>query len=323
LTKRVEYYYTVRGSNKLLLITGRIVFIMNHKCGFVAIVGLPNAGKSTLMNRYLEEKVSIVTHKPQTTRVNVTSILSADDHQIIFVDTPGILKPRYKMQEVMASFITNAIAEADLVLLLIDVSTYTDAMHPTIVQFAKRAKGKKVVVALNKIDLYKKNRLLPILGETSILFPDSHVVPISALEGEGADDLLATLLDNIPEGPKLYPDDIISSEPERFFVAELIREAIFLKMDQELPYASAVIVEKFEEGENVDKIYAVILVEKKSQKPIMIGKKGATIKDIGTQSRLAIEEFLGRRVYLELHVKIRKDWRNKDVFLKEAGLLKH
>ena len=293
-----------------------------HMCGFVAIVGLPNAGKSTLVNRYLKEKISIVTPKPQTTRTNVTSILSAENYQVIFIDTPGILKPRYKMQEVMASFITKAVDEADVILLMIDVSTFRDAHHPSIVEFAKKNKGNRVIVALNKIDLIAKRKLLPIIDSASELFPGVEIVPVSASEGDGADELFGVILGKLPESPKLYPDDIISNEPERFFAAELIREAVFLTMEQEIPYATAVVIEQFEDKTDRAVIHASILVEKTSQKPILIGKGGATIKEIGTKSRLAIEEFLGRKVFLDLHVKIRKDWRKKDVFLREAGLLR-
>ncbi|MFC1528537.1 GTPase Era [Candidatus Latescibacterota bacterium] len=294
----------------------------NHKCGFAAIIGMPNAGKSTLMNRYLKEKISIVTPKPQTTRNNVTSILSSENFQTIFIDTPGILKPRYKMQKVMASFVRNAVKEADVILLLIDAAEFRDNHHPAIVSFADKLKKKQVIVALNKIDLVKKSYLLPIIQKTTEIFSDSEIIPISALGGDGTDDLFDVILEKLPEGPKLYPDDIISSEPERFFVSELIREAIFLTMEQEIPYSSAVVIEQYNEKETIVVIHAVILVEKKSQKPIIIGRNGATIKKIGIQARLGIEEFLGRKVFLELRVKVRKDWRKKDVFLREAGLLK-
>ncbi len=295
---------------------------MNHKCGFAAIIGLPNAGKSTLMNRYLKEKVSIVTPKPQTTRNNVTSILSSEKFQIIFIDTPGMLKPRYKMQEVMASFVRNAVQEADLILLIIDAAEFRDKHHHAIVSFADKLKAQQVIVALNKIDMVKKSNLLPIIQRTNEIFPDIEIIPISAIEGDGTDDLFKVILEKLPEGPKLYPDDIISSEPERFFVSELIREAIFLTMEKEIPYSSAVIIEQYIEKEKIIVIHALILVEKKSQKPIIIGKNGATIKRIGTKARLGIEEFLGRKVFLELRVKVRKDWRKKDVFLREVGLLK-
>lgn len=306
---------------------------MKHICGFAAIVGLPNAGKSTLVNRYIKEKVSIVTPKPQTTRTNVTSILSSDNYQVIFLDTPGMLKPRYKMQEVMASFISHAINEADVILLIIDVSQFTLKQgqglehHPAIVSFASDVRGrgfksKTLTVALNKIDLVKKSHLLPLIQKTTELFPGVDIIPVSALNGDGTDELFSVILKKLPEGPKLYPDDIISSEPERFFVAELIREAIFLTMDKEIPYSSAVIIDQFEEKEPKNIIHASILIEKKSHKPIIIGKKGATIKEIGTKARLGIEEFLGRKVYLDLHVKVRKNWRKKDVFLRETGLLR-
>ena len=295
---------------------------MPHKCGFVAIVGLPNTGKSTLVNRYLREKVTIVSPKPQTTRTNVTTILSSKNYQVIFIDTPGLLKPRYKMQEVMASFIISAVKGSDVILLIIDAAAFKHEHHPAIISFADELKAKSTIIALNKIDVVKKSYLLPLLQKTSELFPNVEIVPISALDGDGADELFSIILKNLPEGPKLYPEDIISNEPERFFASELIREAVFLTMEKEVPYATAVIIERFEEKETKVVIQAVILVEKNSQKPIIIGKNGAAIKEIGTKARLGIEEFLGRHVFLDLHVKVRKDWRNKDVFLREAGILK-
>ena len=337
----------------------------NHKCGFVAIVGLPNAGKSTLMNRYLEEKVSIVTPKPQTTRANVTSILSSGNYQIIFIDTPGILRPRYKMQEVMASFIRSAINESDVVLFMIDADKFKTQLSPSIVKLANEIKTKKVVIALNKVDIVKKLKLLEMIQNISELFHGAEVFPVSALKGDGTDELFNAVLEYLPAENKLYPDDIISTQPERFFVAEIIREALFLTMSKEIPYSSAVVIDDFKdpqrglleppqrglleppEGDvnpppkrDVKKtpegdvnppskrevkkpkyvIHASILVEKKSQKPIVIGKNGRTIKEIGTKARLGMEEFLGGGVYLDLHVKVRKDWRNKDVFLREIGL---
>jgi len=294
-----------------------------HICGFTAVVGLPNSGKSTLINRYLKEKISIVTPKPQTTRINVTCILSSKTYQVIFIDTPGILKPRYKMQEVMSSFITKAVEESDVILLIIDTAAFDGIHHPAILKFADEWRSKKIIIALNKIDIVKKQKLLPLIQKTSKLFPNVEIIPISALNGDGTDDLFNVIIRNLPFGPKLYPDDIISNEPERFFAAELIREAIFIVMEQEIPYSSAVVIEQFTEKESVVVINAAIFLEKKSQKPIIIGKNGATIKEIGTKARLGIEEFLGRKVYLDLYVKVRKNWRNKDVFLREAGLLRH
>jgi len=293
-----------------------------HICGFAAVVGLPNSGKSTLINRYFKEKISIVTPKPQTTRTNVTCILSSETYQVIFIDTPGLLKPRYKMQEVMASFIKKAVEESDVILLIIDTSTFKGIHHPEIIQFADQWRSKKIIVALNKIDIVKKQMLLPLIQKTSKLFADVEIIPISALNGDGTDDLFNVIIRNLPLGPKLYPDDIISNEPERFFAAELIREAIFTVMEQEIPYSSAVVIEQFTEKETAVVINAAIFLEKKSQKSIIIGKNGATIKEIGTKARLGIEEFLGRSVYLDLYVKVRKNWRNKDGFLREVGLIR-
>ena len=201
---------------------------MPHMCGFVAIVGLPNTGKSTLVNRYLREKVTIVSPKPQTTRTNVTTILSSKHYQVIFIDTPGLLKPRYKMQKVMAAFIINAVKESDVILLIIDASAFKHEHHPAIISFADELKAKSTIIALNKIDVVKKSYLLPLLQKTSELFPNVEIVPISALDGDGADELFSIILKNLPEGPKLYPEEIISNEPERFFASELIREAVFL-----------------------------------------------------------------------------------------------
>lgn len=293
-----------------------------HRCGFVAIAGLPNAGKSTLMNRFLREKVSIVSKKPQTTRTNVTTILSAPDYQVIFIDTPGILVPRYRMQEVMASWISAAVSDADCILLLVDAVAFKGTYPPSIQQFVEGMRNKPAVIGLNKIDLVKKPHLLPLMEATAALVPGAEIVPVSALKGEGTEELFDVLLRCLPVGPKLYPDDIISSEPERFFVSELIREAIFVTMEQEIPYATAVVIDHYEEKEKTTVITARILVEKPSQKPIIIGKGGATMKTIGTMARLGIEEFLGRPVYLDLHVIVRRDWRKKDSFLQEAGLIR-
>ncbi len=291
-----------------------------HVCGFVAIVGLPNSGKSTLMNRYLKEKISIVSPKPQTTRSNVTTILSSEKYQVIFIDTPGLLSPRYKMQVVMASLIKKAISDSDVILVIVDAARFTGQYSPPFVKFADKIRAKKVIVVLNKIDIIKKEKLLEIIQKTSVLFPKVEIIPISALSGDGTDILFNEMLENLPVSCKLYPDNIISTEPERFFVSEIIREAIFLSTSEEIPYSSGVVIENFEEKIPKVVIHASILVEKKSQKPIIIGKNGKTIKNIGTKARLGIEEFLSRKVYLDLHVKVRKDWRNKDVFLREIGL---
>jgi GTPase len=293
-----------------------------HKSGFVAVVGLPNAGKSTLVNRFLREKVTIVSPKPQTTRANVNCILSAEDYQVVFIDTPGILKPRYRMQEVMSSFVSTAVSDADVVLAIIDASRFKVDFPEQLAEFAEKVKGRDLVVALNKIDLMKKEDLLVIMQRAYEVFHGAEIVPVSASRGDGADELFAVILQRLSEGPSYFPEDIVSNESERFFAAELIRETIFVTMKEEIPYSTAVIIEGFEEKAELSVITASILVEKDSQKPILIGKKGATIKEIGTRARHAIEEFLGTPIFLDLHVKVRKDWRKKDSFLREIGLLK-
>jgi len=291
-----------------------------HVCGFVAIVGLPNSGKSTLMNRYLKEKVSIVSPKPQTTRSNVTTILSSENYQVIFTDTPGLLRPRYKMQKVMASLIKKAISDSDLILVIVDAAGFEGQYSAPFAKFAEEIRAKNIIVVLNKIDIIQKEKLLKIIQKTSELFPNVKIVPISALSGDGTDILFNEMLENLPVSHKLYPENIISTQPERYFVSEIIREAIFLSTSKEIPYSSGVVIENFEEKIQKVVIHASILVEKKSQKPIIIGKNGKTIKNIGTKARIGIEEFLSRKVYLDLHVKVRKGWRNKDVFLRETGL---
>jgi GTPase len=293
-----------------------------HRSGFVAVAGLPNAGKSTLVNRFLREKLSIVSPKPQTTRSNVTCILSAEDYQIVFVDTPGLLTPRYRLQEVMASFAANAVADADIVLVLIDSSRCEGSFHHRLKSFAEELGSKKAVIALNKIDLVKKPSLLGLIARTSELFPGAEIVPVCAADGDGVDELFSVILGALPEGPAYFPEDMISTESERFFAAELIREAVFLAMEEEIPYASAVVIEQYEENPDLTVIGASILVEKDSQKPIIIGKSGATIKAIGTKARLGIEAFLGGKVFLDLNVKVRKDWREKDSYLREIGMLR-
>lgn len=294
----------------------------SHFCGFAAIVGLPNTGKSTLVNRFLREKVSIVSPKPQTTRTNINCILSTSDYQIIFVDTPGILKPKYRMQETMKACVTNAVGEADVILVLYDASTFRDSIHPEIVTIAGKIDVGKAVVALNKIDLVEKPLLLVIMEHMARLFPGADIIPISALKGQGTDELLSVILTKLPEGPSLYPEDIISCETERFFVSEIIREAVFHTMGQEIPYSSAVIIDSFEEKNAIVVINATILVERKSQKPIIIGKGGSMIKRIGIMARQRIKAFLGKDVYLELYVKVSDDWRNRPSMLREIGLIK-
>ncbi|RKY01014.1 GTPase Era [Candidatus Poribacteria bacterium] len=290
------------------------------KSGYVSIVGEPNVGKSTLLNMLLGEKLAIVTPKPQTTRNRITGILTTDEYQIIFLDTPGMLKPRYKLQEYMVEMVKNAIADADLILYMIDVSHLPrEDIEKEILDMIKSS-GKKAVLVMNKIDLISKPMLLPLMAAYKDKFDFADIVPISALKNDGLDILVKVIVEHLPEGPMLFPPDQISDLPVRFFVGELIREKVFLLTRQEIPYASSVMVEEFKERESgVIYIRATIFVEKDSQKKIIIGKGGNMLKKIGTMAREELEASFGKPVYLELWVKVREKWRQNPKDLKELG----
>ena len=290
------------------------------KSGYVSIVGEPNVGKSTLLNMLLGEKLAIVTPKPQTTRNRITGILTTDEYQIIFLDTPGMLKPRYKLQEYMVEMVKNAIADADLILYMIDVSHLPrEDIEREILDMIKSS-GKKAVLVMNKIDLISKPMLLPLMAAYKDKFDFADIVPISALKNDGLDILVKVIVEHLPEGPMLFPPDQISDLPVRFFVGELIREKVFLLTRQEIPYASSVMVEEFKERESgVIYIRATIFVEKDSQKKIIIGKGGNMLKKIGTMAREELEASFGKPVYLELWVKVREKWRQNPKDLKELG----
>lgn len=290
------------------------------KSGYVSIVGEPNVGKSTLLNMLLGEKLAIVTPKPQTTRNRITGILTTDEYQIIFLDTPGMLKPRYKLQEYMVEMVKNAIADADLILYMIDVSHLPrEDIEREILDMIKSS-GKKAILVMNKIDLISKPMLLPLMAAYKDKFDFADIVPISALKNDGLDILVKVIVEHLPEGPMLFPPDQISDLPVRFFVGELIREKVFLLTRQEIPYASSVMVEEFKERESgVIYIRATIFVEKDSQKKIIIGKGGNMLKKIGTMAREELEASFGKPVYLELWVKVREKWRQNPKDLKELG----
>ncbi|MGB9772896.1 MAG: GTPase Era [Bacteroidota bacterium] len=293
------------------------------RAGYVAIVGEPNVGKSTLLNALLGQKISIVTPKPQTTRHKILGILSGENYQIILLDTPGIIKPRYRLQEVMVEAARSAIEDADVVLLMIDVTevdTSTVEEQYSHLILLVRPLQKPVLLLLNKIDLIRKGELLPMIDAFIKVYPFSEIIPISALRADGVDDLREALLQFLPEGPPFYPPDIVSGQTERFFVSEIIREKIFQKFRQEIPYSTAVQVVEFREREKgKDFISAEIYVERDSQKAILIGKEGKALREVGLDARREIEEFLGRQVYLELHVKVREKWRDNDAWLKRLG----
>lgn len=288
------------------------------RCGYVALVGRPNAGKSTLLNALIGQKISIVTRKPQTTRGRVLGILTGDDYQAILLDTPGILKPRYGLQEAMMADVSASVRDADLVVFMVEA---TDRMPDEAALSV--IGGRRAVLVINKMDLVRNEDVLPLVEAFSALHEFEEVVPISALKGKNLDLLLRLMVERLPFSPALYPDDILSEQPERFFVAEMIREKIFERFRQEVPYATQVNIVAWEErpGEK-DLIDAEIVVERPTQKAILIGKGGQALKAVGSDARVDIEAFLERTVYLRLFVKVRDDWRNSETHLKSFGFHK-
>jgi GTP-binding protein Era len=292
------------------------------RAGYVAIIGDPNVGKSTLMNTLIGQKISIVTPKPQTTRHKILGILSKENYQIVFLDTPGLLKPKYLLHEAMMKFAQLAIEDADLVLFMIDATdpkVGPEIDHDEGFKVLKSLQ-KSVYLLINKIDAVRKEDILPIIAFYSDKFSFKEIFPISALHRIGTDALVASIVKELPEQPPYYPTDIVSEHSERFFVAEIIREKIFEKFREEVPYSTTVDVVEFKEKEQgKDFIAADIYVERESQKGILIGKGGKTLKEVGTVARKDIEEFLGRKVFLELHVKVREKWREKKQWLERLG----
>ena len=295
------------------------------RSGMVAIVGPPNAGKSTLMNHFLGQKISIVSHKPQTTRNRILGVVNGDEYQIVLIDTPGLHKARQPLNREMVRIAMESLNEVDAVLYMIDVSL-------PLPEKVEQEKSKEmieqmdgvsvpVILALNKVDLLDKEQLLPMIKRYSELYPFHGVMPVSALTGEGTVDVKEELLNILPMGPRFFPEDIPTDVSERFLVAEIIREKVFLLTGQEIPYSSAVIVESFQEDEKkkMTTIHASIILERNSQKGIVIGKGGKKLKSIGIAARRDIEKMLGQRVLLKLWVKVRKNWSKDERFLKELG----
>lgn len=290
----------------------------NFKAGYVAIIGLPNAGKSTLLNTLLNVKLSIISDKPQTTRRRIPGILNKENFQAVFLDTPGILKPKYKLHARMMEQVHSALDDADLLLLIVDAK---GRRHPVDIDLNLLNPARKpVILLLNKVDLINKQDLLPLIDLYKDFYAFEEIIPISALTGDGVDKVEAAIEARLPFHPPFYPPDILSDQPERFFVAEIIREKIFEKFYQEIPYSTEVVVEEFKErpGQK-DYIYAIIYVERNSQKGIIIGKKGEALKRIGETARKEIEAFLGRPVFLELRVKVNEKWRYDERKLKRLG----
>ncbi len=288
-----------------------------HKSGFVNIVGNPNVRESTLMNALVGERLSIITSKAQTTRHRILGILNAPEYQIVFSDTPGVLKPNYKLQEQMLDFSQSALVDADVLLYVTDIQDSADK-NADFVEKVKSNKAHKIVL-INKIDLTTQETLENLVNFWHKQLPDAEIMPISAQEKFGVQTLLNRLIELLPEGPAFFDKDQLTDKPERFFVNEIIREKILLHYDKEIPYSVEVEVESFKEEDNLVRIGAVIFVERDSQKGIIIGKGGKSLKQVGMDARKDIEAFLGKKVFLELFVKVDKDWRQKEGRLRHYG----
>lgn len=293
---------------------------MNHRSGFVNILGNPNVGKSTIMNALVGEKLSIITSKAQTTRHRIMGIVNGDDFQIVYSDTPGILKPRYKLQEAMMSFVNIALTDADVILYVTDVTEkplyekeYTERI---------KASGIPLIIAVNKIDLSNQADLEKIVESWISSFPGSPVIPVSALEKFNLEALLNAILEKLPEGQPFFPKEQLTDKYERFFASEILREKILNNYDKEVPYSVEIEIESFKEEPAIIKIRALIHVTRDSQKGIIIGHKGSMLKKVGTEARHDMEDFFGRKVFLELYVKVTKDWRDKPEMLERFGYRK-
>lgn len=288
-----------------------------HKAGFVNIVGNPNVGKSTLMNALVGERISIITSKAQTTRHRIMGIVNGDDFQIVYSDTPGVLKPNYKLQESMREFSDSALKDADVLLYVTDVID-NHSKNTDFLEKVKHIMSKKVVV-INKIDLIDQAQLLKLVDYWHETLPEAEIIPISAQERFGIPQLLKRIVELLPESPPYFDKDALTDKPERFFVNEIIREKILLHYDKEIPYSVEVAVEEFKEEENIINISALIFCERDSQKGIIIGKNGSALKRIGSEARKDIEAYFLKKVFLQLYVKVEKDWRNRENKLRSFG----
>lgn len=292
----------------------------NHKAGFVNIVGNPNVGKSTLMNDLVGERLSIITSKAQTTRHRITGIVNTPDYQIVFSDTPGVLKPKYRLQESMREFSEGALTDADVLLYVTDVVEDPTKNEDFLSKVAKETIP--VILVINKIDLLKsQNELVELMDRWKGILPNAEIFSISATEKFNVDNLTRRIVELLPDSPPYFGKDALTDKPARFFVTEIIREKILLNYDKEVPYSTEVIVEKFDEKEKSIHIMAVIYVERDSQKGILIGKGGSKLKKVGMESRKDIETFFDKKVYLELFVKVEDNWRNRENKLKAFGYI--
>ncbi len=284
------------------------------KCGFVAIIGRPNAGKSTLVNTLVAEKVSIVAPAPQTTRNRILGVVNRPGAQIALVDTPGIQKPLYRLNQQMMEVVRQTLDAREIVLLMVDASASFGGGDQYVIDMLKQYRARPLL-ALNKIDAIRKARLLPLMDQYAKLYDFEEIFPISARDGDGLPELTEALIRRLPESEPLFPPDYYTDQPERFLAAELIREKVILHTQQELPYVTAVLIEEFVPSERLTRIRATIVVEKDSQKPIVIGAGGAKIKQVGTESRRDLERLFPPQVFLELHVRVEPRWRDSPAVL--------
>lgn len=293
----------------------------NFRSGYVALIGRPNAGKSTLLNHLVGEKIAAVSNKPQTTRHRIQGIVTLEEGQIVFVDTPGVHKPGYLLNRRMMTAVHDAILSVDLIVLMRDASVSTGNGDKFVLDLVKQS-GKKAILVLNKIDKVKdKTALLPLIEEYSKEYEFAEIIPVSARKGEAVEILLKEIVKHLPEGEPIFGEDEMTDQPVRVLVSEMVREKILETTGEEIPYVTAVVTEMFDESNpNLPKIYCAIYVERPSQKKIIIGKGGARIRDIGTKARIDIENLLGKQVFLKLFVKVVEDWRNREHKLDEIGI---
>lgn len=288
---------------------------MTHRAGFVSIVGKPNVGKSSLMNKLVGENLSIITAKAQTTRHRIMGILNGDDFQIVYSDTPGILEPKYELQETMMGFVRVSLEDADLILLIVELEEKYDEK---LFELFKKIRT-PILLIMNKIDLAKGSQVTDKIEYWKNLIAAKEIIPVSAKAGTNLDLLLTTIKNYLPAHPGYYPKDELTDRSERFFASEIIREKIFLHYEQEIPYSSEVGIESFKEEESIIRIRATIFVERDSQKGILIGKGGSSLKKVGTDARKALELFFGKKVFLETHVKVADNWRKQKLKLRQFG----
>lgn len=294
--------------------------VKGYKSGFISIIGRPNVGKSTFLNRVIGQKIAIMSDKPQTTRNKVQGVLTLNDAQMIFIDTPGIHKPKHKLGDFMMKVATNTLKEVDLILFMINATEGYGRGDEFIIDKLKSV-NTPVFLVVNKIDAVHPDELLPIIEKYQALYPFASVVPISALEGNNVDTLLGQIKEHLPEGPQFYPADQVTDHPERFIISELIREKVLHLTREEIPHSIAVVIDSIKKMDKNDTInvMATIIVERDSQKGIVIGKQGKMLKEVGSRARVDIENLLGSKVFLELWVKVQKDWRNKASQLRDYG----